>query len=199
MRFEEWEVWYAVRYDLDLTGCHVMNGEEKFAALFCHDYDFRRTIDDLTHHIALGARPFDQYRVKRRDNRHFKARQEFENVATGLTAENPIFVLERNNIESCAIEELGCLDIVSDPVVVNLEAHRRGIVIGAVRIGHGDDAGLKVRPTGRDCPVKIMRKRSNSTTARKIVPDESHTLKEFHLIVSCGRLTSIEPGWIESS
>ena len=32
--------------------------------------------------------------------------------------------------------------------------------------------------------MKILGKCSDTATARKIVPDEGHTLKEFHLIVS---------------
>jgi hypothetical protein len=51
-----------------------MNGKQEFAPLFRHHHDFGRIIDDLTHHMALGARWIGQYRVKRCDNRHFKAR-----------------------------------------------------------------------------------------------------------------------------
>ena len=34
MRFEEREVRYSVRYDLDLASLHIMNGAEEFVAFF---------------------------------------------------------------------------------------------------------------------------------------------------------------------
>ena len=184
MRFEEREIRYSVRDDLDLARWHVMNGTEEFVALFRHDNDFCRNVYDPTHHLVLDGCRLAEHRVQRRDNRHFEPRQQFDDVAAGLTAENPIFVLKGNNVESRAVQEFGRLDIIADRFVVNLEAHSRRIVVGAARIRHGDDAGLKIRPSCRDCPVKIMSKCSNSATARKIVPDERHTLKKFHLIVS---------------
>ena len=216
MWFEEREIRYSVRYDLDLASRHVMNGTEEFVALFRHDDDFCRNVDDPTHHVALDGRRFGEHRVQCRDDRHFESRQELDDIAAGLAAENPVFVLKRNNVESCAVQELGRLDIIADRFVVNLEAHSRRIVIGAVRIRHSDDAGLKIRPGGRDRPVKILGKCRDAAQARKIVPDEGHALKRFHLIVSrrplfgaafsCvrevgtrisfGRSTSIEPGCV---
>ncbi len=83
--------------------------------------------------------------MQRRDNRHFKARQELDDVATGLTAEDSIFVLKGNNVESRAVKEFGRLDIIADRFVVNLETHSRRIVIGSVRIRHGDDASVEIR------------------------------------------------------
>ena len=77
-----------------------------------------------------------------RDHRHFEARQEFDDVAAGLTAENPIFVLQGNNVVSRAVQKLRRLEIITDRLVVNFQAHCRRIVVGAVRIRHGDDAGL---------------------------------------------------------
>ena len=44
MRFEEREIRYSVRYDLNLAGWHVMNGTEEFVAFFRHDDDFRRNV-----------------------------------------------------------------------------------------------------------------------------------------------------------
>ena len=66
----------SVRDDFDLASRHVMNGSEEFSALFRHDDDFRRSIDDPTHHVALNRRWFGEHRVKRRDDRHFEARSE---------------------------------------------------------------------------------------------------------------------------
>ena len=184
MRFDERKIGYSVRYDLNLTSWHVMNGTEEFLAFFRHDDDFRRNIDDPTHHVALGGLRFGEYRVKCRDNRHFEARQELDDIAAGLPTKNSIFVLKGNNVEAGIVQELGRLNIIADFFVVNLKAHSRRIVIGATGVRHCDDAGLKIRPSCRDRQMKIMGKGSDSATARKVIADECYTLKRFHLVVS---------------
>src|SRR5258708_7380711 len=88
MRFVEREIRYSVRYDLNLAGWYVVNGTEEFVAFFRHDGDFCRNVQDPIHHVALAWRRVGEYRVQCRDNRHFQARQQFDNVATGLAAEN---------------------------------------------------------------------------------------------------------------
>ena len=145
MRFEEREIRYSVRYDLDLASGHVMNGTEELVACFRHDDDFCRNVHDPTHHVVLDGCGLVEHGVQRRDNRHFKARQELDDVATGLTAEDSIFVLKGNNVESRAVKEFGRLDIIADRFVVNLETHSRRIVIGSVRIRHGDDTSVEIR------------------------------------------------------
>ena len=100
MRFDERKVGYSVRNDLDLVRRHVMNGSKKFPAFFCHDDDFCRHINDPTHHVALDGCRFGEDRVKRSDNRHFEVRQELDDIAAGLPAENAVFVLKGNNVES---------------------------------------------------------------------------------------------------
>ena len=67
-----------------------------------------------------------------------------------------------------AVQELGGLNIIVDRFVVNLEAHSRGIVIGAVGLRHGDDTGLQIRSGGRDCSMKIMGECRYAATARKM-------------------------------
>ena len=63
-------------------------------ACFRHDDDFCRNVYDPTHHVVLDGCRLGEHRMQCRDNRHFEARQEFDDVATGLTAENSIFVLK---------------------------------------------------------------------------------------------------------
>src|ERR1700691_5033048 len=94
MRFEEWEIRNSVRYDLNLAVWHIMNSTEEFVASFRHDDDSCRNVDDPTHYMVLDGRRFGEHRVQFCDNRHFKPRQKFDDVAAGLTAENHIFVLK---------------------------------------------------------------------------------------------------------
>src|SRR6266542_3252477 len=122
--------------------------------------------------------------MKRGHDRHFEARQQLDDISAGLTAENSVFVLEGNNVEFPIVEKLGCLAVVADRLVVNLETHSPGIVVGAARIRHGDDAGLEIRASCGDSPMKIMGKGGDSATAREVIADEGHTLERFHLVVS---------------
>ena len=122
--------------------------------------------------------------MQRRDDRHFETRQEFDDVAAGLTAENPIFMLQGDNIEPCAVQEFGRLDILADGFFVNLKTHSRRIVVGAIRVRHGDDKGLKLWPRRRNRMMKIVSKRSDPASTRKMIPDERHAPKGSHLIVS---------------
>ena len=108
----------------------------------------------------------------------------------GVTTENPVLVLKAHDVEACIVQELGRLHIVADHFVANLEAHGRGIVIGATRVRHGNDAGLEIRASCCDRPMKIMSKGRDSAATRKMIADERHTLKQFHFVVS--RRLSVE-------
>ena len=86
----------------------------------------RRGIDDLAHHVALGRRRLGQHRVKCRDDRHFEARQELDDIAAGLAAEDSVLVLKADDVEARRVQELGGVNIVVDRFVVDLEAHAGG-------------------------------------------------------------------------
>jgi hypothetical protein len=157
-----------------------MGGMEEMLAFFRHDDDLRRRIDDLTHYVALDGCRFGKYRMECRHDRHFEARQELDNITPGLTAENAVFVLKAHDVETRIVQKLGSLNILSNRFVVDLEAHSWRVVIGATGVRHGDDAGLQIRASGRDRPMKIVRKGSDSATARKVIPDERNTMERAH-------------------
>ena len=103
--------------------------------------------------------------------------QKLDDIVAGLAAENSVFVLERNDVEICIVQELGGTNIIVDHLVADLESHGRRIVIGATGVRHGDDAGLQIRARCCDRPMKIMGKGRYSAAARKMIADERHTLK----------------------
>ena len=183
-RPDERKVGYPVRYDLDPASWHVVNGAKQSLAFLRHDDYRRRSVDDPMHDVALDGRWFREHGVKCSHDRHLETGQELDNVAPGFTAENPVLVLEGSDIESSSVEDRGCLDIVADHFVANLEAHSRRIVVGATRIRHGDDAGLKIRARWCDRPVQIMGKGSDAAATRKMIADERHTLKPLHFDIS---------------
>ena len=140
----------------------------------------RRDIDDLAHHVALGRRRLGQDRMKRRDDRHFQARQELDDIPAGLPAEDSILVLQANDVKALVVQKLGGLNVFADDVVVDLQAHRRRIVVAAARVRHGDDAGFQLRAIERNRPMKIMGEGRDAAAARQMIADERNTLERTH-------------------
>jgi len=161
-----------------------MDGTEEFAAYFRHDDDLRRSIDDPMHYVALDGRRLGKHGVKCGHDRHIEAGQELDDVAPGLATENPVLMLKGNGVEGCIVQELGRPSVVADHFVADLEAHSRGIVVGATRVRHGDDASPEVRALCRDRQMQIVSKGSDPASTRKMIADERHTLKQLHFAIS---------------
>ena len=53
-----------------------------------------------SHHVALGRRRLGEHGVKGRDDRHFEPRQQLDDIAAGLAAENSVLVLKGNDVEA---------------------------------------------------------------------------------------------------
>ena len=81
--------------------------------------------------------------VKRRDQRHFEAGHQLGDIATGLPAENPVFVLKRYDVGISIIQEFGRLPIIVELFVVNLHTHGLRIVVAATGISHRNDRVLR--------------------------------------------------------
>ena len=95
-------------------------------------------------------------------------------------AKNSIFMLKGNNVEARIVQEFGRLHIFVDRFVVDLKAHGARIVVGATGIRHRDDAGLQIRASERDRPMKIVGEGRNAAAARKMIADECNSFKRIH-------------------
>ena len=142
------------------------------------------SVDDLAHHVALGGRRLREHGVERGHDRHFQARQQLDDIAAGLAAENPVLVLEARDVVAGAVQELGRPHVVTDHVVADLEADGGGIRIATTGVRHGDDAGLEVRPGRGHRPMQVVGEGRDPATTRKVIADERHTLEQIHLVVS---------------
>ena len=125
--------------------------------------------------VGLG-----QDRMKRRDDRHVKARQQLDDIAAGLPAEDSILVLKANDVKALVVQKLGGLNIFVDRLVMNLKAHGRRIVVAAARVRHGDDAGFQIRAIERNRPMQIMGEGRDAAAARQMIADECNTLERAH-------------------
>ena len=118
--------------------------------------------------------------MQRGHNRHFEARQKLDDVPASLAAENAVLVLQGDGVEPAGVQDRGSLDIVTDYVGANFDAHAGWISIRTALIGHDDDSCFQVRPRHCHRLVQIMRKGGDATTAGQMVAYERQTLEGFH-------------------
>jgi hypothetical protein len=157
-----------------------MHGPQELAAFFCHDNELGRPSDNLSHHVALSQRRRRQHGMQGRHDRHGEPFQELDYVSAGLTTENPVLMLEGNDIEPRGVQEIRGFSIRIDRLLRDLETHSRWIVIGAAGIVHGSDAGLQPRTRHCDSPMQIMSEGGDAAAPRKVIADERNTIEWFH-------------------
>ena len=106
---DEGEVGNAVRDDLDLLGRHAdRRCRSSSRALLGHDDDAAPTASMIAlEHGALRRRRLGQDGVQRRDDRHGQPRQQRQDVAAGLAAEDAELVLQRDDVELAGVQEVG--------------------------------------------------------------------------------------------
>ena len=144
VRRDKWKVGDTMGNDLDLLVRHAMDTVQQLTGLFGHHDDLRGRPDDSVRYRALDRARAGQHRVQCRDHRHGQARQQFEDVGTGVAAENPEFVLQADDVKSTSVQRSRGARILLNVVVPDLQSNRRRIVIGLVVVGHRHDAGLQV-------------------------------------------------------
>ena len=134
--------------------------------------------------VALWRIRFPEHRVKRRDDRHVEAGEKLDDVAAGLTAEDSVFVLQADRVDTLGVEECRGATIVVDILLADLEPNARRIVIIAPGVGHRDDRGLEVGTSRRDRLMQIVGEGGDSAAARKLVADEGDPARWVHAVVS---------------
>ena len=130
--------------DFDLVVRHLIDAAQQLAALFGHHDDLRRRLDDALQHRALRRRRLGQHGVERRHHRHGEARQQRQDVGAGFAAENSEFVLQADDVEPAAVQEIRGARVLFEFAVLDLQSDRRRIVIGLAMIGHRHDGGIDV-------------------------------------------------------
>ena len=77
--------------------------------------------------LALRRRRLRQHGVQRGDDRHGQPREQRQDVAAGLAAEDAEFVLQRDDVELPGVQEVGGAPVILDPLaVVDLQPHGGG-------------------------------------------------------------------------
>jgi hypothetical protein len=101
-------------------------------------------------------------------------------VTTGLATENAKLMLEGNDIELTGIQDASRMDVVFQPVIVDLKANDGGIVEGVAMVGHRHDRGLHTR-TGRcDRLLQIGREGGYTAAAGERIANEGYPFELGH-------------------
>ena len=93
-----------------------------------------------------AARRLGQHRVQRRHHRHGQTRQQVEDVAARLTAEDAEFVLQADDVEPAGVQEVRGAHIVFELSSWICRPTSGGIVVGLTVIGHRHDGGVEIWP-----------------------------------------------------
>ena len=113
-----------------------------------------------------------------------EARQQLEDMAAGLAAENSEFVLQANDVEPARVQEVRGADIFLDVAVPDLEDDRGGIVIALAVVGHRDDAGLEVRACNGYRLMQVSGEGGDTASARQRIADEGDAAERRHVWAS---------------
>jgi hypothetical protein len=118
--------------------------------------------------------------MQRRDDRHRQPGQQAHDMASGGTAEDAEFMLERDRVEPIRVQEIGGARVIFNLVIFYLAANDGWIVVSMAMVGHRHDRGIKVWARRRDRLLKMRRECRDSATARQRIPDKCQMAEPGH-------------------
>src|SRR5579863_394738 len=180
VRLDERAIGRSVRDDLYLCGHHLIDGAQQLPALFGHDNEAGGCIDDVAKDAALRGCRLREHGMERGYERHGEPGKKGHDVAAGLATEDAEFVLQRDDLAPCPIQDIGRTLIIPEPAVIDLQTDSRRVVIGTAVVVHRDYAALLIRRRSRDGLLQISREGGNTTAARERIPDERKSPERPH-------------------
>src|SRR5208337_2209753 len=110
-----------------------------------------------------------QNRMQRCHYRHLQAAQQMQNVASGRTAEDSIFVLQAHHVDVVEVQEFGCFLIRLHVVLSERTSHPLGIVISWFRVVHWQRQQARRSVLSGYGRAQIGGEGSNPTLPRKVI------------------------------
>src|SRR5271154_1928176 len=93
-------------------------------------------------------------------------------------------MLEGNNFKPAAVQVLGRTHMIIQPIIVDLQADCRRIVVHVSMIGHRNDDGFQISSGGGNCGLQVRGEGCDSAAARERVSDERDTIYDGHVGIS---------------
>ncbi len=164
----------AVRDENDFLLVHSVDFLEEIDRPLTHHDEFRRMGRDLDEHSLLDGVGLLHHGVTRDDERPGKVANEREEIRPPLAAEDPVFVLKADNVDTAEIEEVGRPRVVHRVILPHLEFHPVWISVAfgsVVHCRHDDGLVLARLPGHGFC--KVVRKSGDAAHAGNIVTHKS--------------------------
>ena len=124
---------------IDLRVGHAVDAPGDLGAARAHDDDALREARDLVHDGALRGIGLGQQRVQRRDHGHAQLAQQGEDVAARLASEDPVLVLQADDVDRADVQEVGGAAVGRHVTLVEREANAWGIGVPVPRVVHRKD------------------------------------------------------------
>jgi hypothetical protein len=133
---------YPVGNHVDLFERHAMHLLQKLGTIFAHHDDTAAETQDLLHHAALVRGGLSQNGMKRGHDRHAQLPESAQNVRSGLSAKDAVFVLQAEDLKASHIEEVSSAAVGAYVALGDFEQDLIVVRVAFANIVHGNNAAL---------------------------------------------------------
>src|SRR5665213_108739 len=175
VRVHEWKVWYTVWNYVNFAGGNPIHIAQELGGKLAHHHQTIRQLSDLLKHNTLICVWFTENRVQRSDQGHFQPAEHCQNVATGNTAENTVFMLQADKIVAIEVQELCCLFIGGNIFLRQFQPNPLGIVVMRIRVIDWDRKEASFSVFGRESIAEVSCESGNAALARQVISNKRNT------------------------
>lgn len=161
----------AMRDEIDLVRADAMHVPQERPPRGTHDDEPLREGSKLVHHAPLQRIGLGEDGVQRRDDRHPELAQELKDVAPGLSTEDSVLVLDRDDVDRVDVQEVRGAAVRRDLALGDLEPNARRVCVAPTGIVHREDEALDLRVRAGDGAAQIRRERRNSALTRQVIAE----------------------------
>ena len=186
-----------------LPGLDAVGAEQQIRGDLTHDHHARASLRHPLDGRSLRIRGMFENRMKGGDRWHLQGRQEVEDVSPVVTAEDPVFVLNRYQAHVAVIHELGGAHVVGLDPLPDLVFHLVGVFVLRSRIGQGQGDGRDALSGGGQRLGQVAREGGDATATRWIGSHQSDPQGRRHQaqtgFVLLGRALIVPGGRLRTS
>ncbi len=160
-----------MRNQRDLRPWHPVDADEKVGGARAHRHEPIRQDRQFLQHVALRRVRFVEHRVQCRDNRHAEVVQQGENVAAGWPAEDPVLVLEADDVDVADVEEVGRTLIRRQVPLGQFEPDAIRVRVPARTIVDRDGEARILALVTHDRVAEVRCERCDAAASREVITD----------------------------
>jgi len=174
VRVDEHHVRNAVRDERDLRLGHPVDLAQEHARLPAHDDEPVGELGELLHHLPLLRVGTGEHGVERRHHRHAQLVQQSEDVSARRPAEDTVLVLQADEVDAVAVEEVGGATVRGQLLLGQLEPHALGVGVPGLPVVHRNGDDTRAGTPGGERLAEIGREGRDPALPREVVPDDGN-------------------------